>query len=610
MNSHTPHPSVFSLLLKTLKHYQFFFLIQLTLAALEGIYSPIRYFLFKKILDSATLATTTNVYDELQYFIMLFCAFQIMVIASYRIYDRVVPFLMIYIRKHVGEILIDRIMMHSHGFYQRYFSGAIANKVNDLLKTLPSIEQRLIESLFTYIIQILLSLYAAAQVDTSFSILLIGWIISSFVLSSIVYKKSKEYSQRVAKSRSKVMGRVVDTLTNIMSVRLFNGFAIERHYFDKSMQKAVNAECQREWFLFKTNTLQGFSFIAVQLISLYWLVQGLKNNTCTVGDFALIMSLNSSIIDVLWHFANEMRKVSEEIGVATQAYEVIMLPFDMHDLPNAGSLNVTDGSIRFEHVQFGYNNQAPIFSDLSLTIKPGQKVGLVGYSGSGKSTFVNLVLRLFDIQKGAIYLDGQNIAHVSRTSLRNAVAMVGQEPLLFHRTIMENIRYGNPDATEAQVIEAAKKADAHDFIMGLPKGYETKAGERGGSLSGGQRQRISIARALLKQNETKILILDEATSQLDSITESHIQQSLALLMADKTTLIIAHRLSTLLDTDRILVFDKGVIVQDGSHHDLIKEDGLYKTLWQTQTGGFLAEGTSEDKEPEYSTLEAEEEDIN
>ena len=258
---------------------------------------------------------------------------------------------------------------------------------------------------------------------------------------------------------------------------------------------------------------------------------------------------------------------------------------------NAKPIIVTKGEIEFKNVKFGYSAKKIIFNNLNVKIYPGEKVGLVGFSGSGKSTFVKLILRLNDIQDGEILIDGFNIKEATKGSLRFNIGMIPQEPDLFHRTIMENIRYGRRESTDSEIIEAAKRAHADEFIKELSEGYDALVGERGIKLSGGQRQRIAIARAILKN--APILILDEATSQLDSISENYIQESLWELMKGKTTLVVAHRLSTLLHMDRILVFERGVIVQDGRHDDLIKADGLYKNLWEAQVGGFLMDSPSE-----------------
>jgi ATP-binding cassette subfamily B protein len=287
----------------------------------------------------------------------------------------------------------------------------------------------------------------------------------------------------------------------------------------------------------------------------------------------------------MWHLMSEVGEFNKALGRCKQSLASLMVPFDIQDEVGAAALYCTHGEITFDDVTFNYKGAKPLFQHQSMCIQAGQKVGLVGYSGGGKSTFVNLILRLYDVTGGAIVIDGQDIRSVTQDSLREHIAMIPQDPSLFQRSLMENIRYGRIDATDEQVIQAAKKAYAHDFIEKLSQGYDALVGERGVKLSGGQRQRVAIARAILKN--APILVLDEATSQLDSVTESLIQDALQTLMQNKTTIVIAHRLSTLLHMDRILVFDNANIVEDGTHAELLSKAGIYKRLWDAQVGGFL-----------------------
>jgi ATP-binding cassette, subfamily B, bacterial len=317
------------------------------------------------------------------------------------------------------------------------------------------------------------------------------------------------------------------------------------------------------------------------------LIDGRAKGTITIGDFALIFALTAQIFECMWGVSNEVTRFTEHFGKITQGLRLTTQAHDIQDEPSAPALQVTKGEICFNKVHFQFSDVEPLFSNKSVVIRAGQKVGLVGYSGSGKSTFVNLILRVFELQSGEIRIDGQDISKVTQNSLRQVISMIPQDPALFHRTLFENIQYGKLDATQDEIIQAAKKAHAHAFITLLPAGYESLVGERGIKLSGGQRQRITIARAILKN--APILILDEATSALDSVTENLIQESLLELMQGKTTLVVAHRLSTLLYMDRILVFDKGKIVEDGTHDDLLSKNGRYKTLWDAQVGGFLPE---------------------
>ncbi|MBS0289039.1 MAG: ATP-binding cassette domain-containing protein [Proteobacteria bacterium] len=282
------------------------------------------------------------------------------------------------------------------------------------------------------------------------------------------------------------------------------------------------------------------------------------------------------------------------MGRSNQSLHMILVPQEITDAPNAKSINIRKGEIVFQDVAFQYKKQNNLFENKSVVIDGGQRVGLVGFSGSGKTTFVNLIVRLFDLSSGVIKIDNQNIREVTQQSLRENIGFIPQDPVLFHRSLMENIRYGKIDASDEEVIQAAIKAHAHEFISLTPDGYQSLVGERGIKLSGGQRQRISIARAILKN--APILILDEATSALDSVTEGYIQDSLRSLMQGKTVIVIAHRLSTLLEMDRILVFDKGNIVEEGTHQSLMSKQGMYSVLWNSQVGGFLLDEDSDKAE--------------
>jgi ATP-binding cassette subfamily B protein len=320
-------------------------------------------------------------------------------------------------------------------------------------------------------------------------------------------------------------------------------------------------------------------------VLVYILLQLYSKNLITIGDFTLIVTITMSIFHSMWYLANKIVDVYKNIGTCCQAMSLIKVKHEIIDQPNAKELVVPKGEIEFREVAFSYKNSTPIFLNNNIKIAPASKVGLVGYSGSGKSTFINLILRLHEVSFGEILIDGQNISNVSQDSLRNNISMIPQDISLFHRSLWDNIRYGNPNASEKQIILASKQAHCHEFIMDLEHGYDTLVGERGIKLSGGQRQRIAIARAFLEN--ASILILDEATSSLDSVTEKYIQDSLHLAIQNRTTIIIAHRLSTLLEVDRILVFKDGRIVEDGNHQQLIKSGGHYATMWAMQSNGFL-----------------------
>lgn len=317
----------------------------------------------------------------------------------------------------------------------------------------------------------------------------------------------------------------------------------------------------------------------------YFLILYWQQEKISTGDFIFIFNVMFAVMNQMWHLGHALSDLFCEIGIVQQALTLIACPLQITDKPNSEHLSVHRGEIEFINVTFSYNKDKVIFKHKNILIKAGQKVGLVGFSGSGKSTFIKLILRFYDIQAGTITIDGKDITKITQDSLHENIAVIPQDIILFHRTLMENIRYGRVDSTDEEVLKVSKNAYCHDFIIQLPEGYNTLVGERGIKLSGGQRQQIAIARAMLK--EVPIIILDEATSALDSVTEKHIQESLRQLMEGRTTIVIAHRLSTLSAMDRILVFDKGKIVEDGIHEDLLKAKGHYAHIWKMQVNGFL-----------------------
>jgi ATP-binding cassette subfamily B protein len=390
-----------------------------------------------------------------------------------------------------------------------------------------------------------------------------------------------------AEKETVLSGRVVDSVSNAFTVRVFARRLYEIKYIQKALAVLNKVFKSKESFLLRLHIFQGLSLTAMLGFMLWALLSLRLKGLVSVGDFALILGVSIEVGYMTWWGLEQVDELNKSVGKCQQSLKVLFAPHKVEDKPSSSALIVKKGQITFDSVDFNYASSSLLFSNLSITIAAHSKVGLVGYSGGGKSTFVNLILRLYDIQKGEILIDGQNIREVTQDSLRASIGLIPQESTLFHRSLLENLRYAQPNATMEEVIKAAKQAQAHEFIMKLPHGYQSLVGERGTKLSGGQRQRVAIARAILK--DAPILILDEATSQLDSVTEIELQKALRNLMKHKTTLVIAHRLSTLGQMDRILVFEHGRIVQDGSHAQLVREEGLYKRLWEAQVEGILPE---------------------
>lgn len=501
-------------------------------------------------------------------------------------------------RARIRMSLFEYAKDHSHEFFANNFAGSLANKLNDM----PRACEQIVDIVIFYIIGIfatfLISVVLLSQVSLFFGALMIGWFLAhmgvTLYLNAEIQTASKDHAEAV----STLSGKMVDVFTNVTAMRLFARRRFESTYI-KAYQDEERLKGEAEfWALEKANLIRGFLSLLFMALTVYLLVRGRSAGWITLGDFSLIGFTIFNVMGLVWHLSMQLTDLFREIGTAQAALSLINIPHEIIDAEEARELRVAKGEIRFDRVTFHYKRNQNLFEEKSVILKAGQKVGLVGYSGSGKTTFVNLILRLFDIHGGRILIDEQDISKVTQDSLRENISLIPQDPTLFHRTLFENIRYGKLDASKAEIMEAARKAHADDFIARLPDHYETHVGERGLKLSGGQRQRVAIARAFLKN--APILILDEATSALDSVTEQKIQESLKELMQGRTTLVIAHRLSTLKDMDRILVFDQGDIVQDGTMADLLKDKkGLFATLWKRQVHGFIPDKSTEEEDADF-----------
>ena len=383
-------------------------------------------------------------------------------------------------------------------------------------------------------------------------------------------------------------GRIVDSITNIRNVVYFAAETTEDRIVTQSVRDTMKAQRRqyREYVRMRI-VLQQIMQMLVYVGIFPLAITVVVNGQMTSGEFVMVSVLILNLLRSLMNIANGLPETYDIIGSINDSLDMLVVPRAMKDAPDAKLLTVSKAEVRLENVSFAYNQWKKVFEGLTLTIPAGQRVGLIGTSGAGKTTLSALLMRLYDVQGGQIIIDGQDIAKVTQESLRRAIGLIPQDSILFHRTLADNIRYGRPDASDDEVREAAKRAHAHEFITLLPKGYETLVGERGIKLSGGQRQRIAVARAILKN--APILILDEATSALDSESEAAVQEAMADVMAGKTVIAIAHRLSTIAHLDRLIVLEQGRIVEDGSHAELLAKGGLYAQLWARQSGGFLTE---------------------
>ena len=487
--------------------------------------------------------------------------------------------------------LVHRYLLgQSMSFFQNEFSGRISAKVMQTALSVRETVMKLFDVLNYVIVYFSGTLVIAASSDWRLMLPFIAWIVGYIWLLWYFIPKLRIASEAQADARSLMTGRVVDSYTNIATVKLFSHHEREEKFaregfenFQKTVHTQMRLVSKFSFSVYFSNCLLLFAVGSIGL--LLWQKGDILVGAVAVG-IGLVLRLNGMAQWIMW----EMSALFENLGIVEDGMHSIAQDRLVEDKPNAKELIVSHGDIRFENVGFHYGKGKGVIENLNLEIKPGQKVGIVGRSGAGKSTLVNLLLRFHDVETGRILIDGQNIADISQESLRANIGVVTQDTSLLHRSLRENIMYGRPDASQDDMLKAVQDAQAEDFITGLRDqngrvGYDAFVGERGARLSGGQRQRIAISRVILK--DAPILILDEATSALDSEVEAAIQENLTRLMRGKTVLAIAHRLSTIAEMDRLIVMDKGKIIEDGSHEELLHKNGVYASLWHRQVGGHL-----------------------
>lgn len=574
-----------------LKPYKGIVVIYVCIALLAGCWGPFNSMLIKHMINILSSPQSENL-SLLTWPAVLF-------VLNFIVFDNFTWRSVGYLNYRFQPLIKNKIISEtfryvlgsSHQFFHDNLSGRISSQINTLADNIERILHDVSVDFIRGFSLLLVALISMYYVNPMFFYILSLWFLAFSSFSIIMSKRLVILSDIHADAESVISGQLVDSIANVSNVKIFARRIYEVIRLDSFLHTTFNTFQTKELFLVKLHSVQG-ALIAVMLgFMLYFLIDLYGSHLISVGDFALILGLSMEVGHTTWSTMKQVDNFNEALGKCKQSLSCLIVPQDIMDKNGAQTLLITKGKITFEGVKFHYQGTEPLFQNKSVTIEAGQKVGLVGYSGGGKSTFVNLILRLYDVTDGHIFIDNQDIRNITQDSLHSNIAMIPQDPSLFHRTLIENIRYGRIEATDEQVIDAAKKAHAHEFISKLPQGYDSPVGERGVKLSGGQRQRIAIARAILKN--APILILDEATSQLDSVTERDIQESLWQLMQDKTTIIIAHRLSTLLQMDRIIVFDQGKIIEDGTHTKLLASCGLYKTLWDAQVGGFLPDNNDE-----------------
>jgi len=594
----TPPDTVGAFAWHYLRPARFWLVILFVVALIAGLFESSLYILLGWLVDILASSTPDRIWDEhgttltimggLVVFVRPALNFAHEVISNQVIIPQSTN--MIRWRTHVYTL------GHAVSYFQADFAGRLANRIMQGGGAIRSIAVTLIDTLLYVAIYAVTALGVFSSVSPWLALPMGLWIVGYGLLLRFFVPRAKERSLKVADTRSALVGRVVDSYTNILTVKLFARADEER----SAVKEAVRANTDAFLRSLRLNsTVAGLLSVMNSLLLaatgalsvLLW-----SRGVMTSGEAATGLALVMRILAMSGWVMHTVRDVFENIGTIQESMQTIARPHGLVDAPQAPRLKVARGEIRFEDVSFHYGREEGVIEGLDLTIRAGEKVGLVGTSGAGKTTITSLLLRLHDVEGGRILIDGQDIARVSQDSLRSSIAVVTQDTSLLHRSIRDNIAYGRPGATEREIMEAARLAHAHEFIMGLEdhrgrRGYDAHVGERGVKLSGGQRQRIAIARVILKN--APILVLDEATSALDSEVEAAIQESLSTLMEGKTVLAIAHRLSTIAALDRLIVLEEGRIVEEGSHAELLRAGGLYARLWRRQSGGFLGAGDGE-----------------
>lgn len=577
----------FKIYLEHAKKFKFLILVTFVftlIAEISGIIAPL-YFkdFFNTLTGDGDIETRVGILKDILLFKIL-----ILYLIQW-IGWRISTFSVVYIESkgimNIQNHCFDYLQGHSVSFFNNNFVGSLVKKINRFARSFEGILDILIFDFFPLVVSITFITIVLFLRNYYLGLAILIWIIIYCLINYFFSIYKLKYDTKKAETDSRVTGILADTVTNHLNIKLFASFKREKENFEGSTSDLQKIR-SLSWNLNNIfEAIQALLMTGLEIGILYVAVNLWKKEIITIGDFVLIQSYLLIVFNKLWSFGRIIRRYYEHLADAEEMTKIFETPHDIQDSVSAKKLIIKNGEIEFKDVDFNYKQTRKIISNLSLKIKSNEKVALVGASGSGKSTLVNLLLRNFEIDKGSILIDGQKINSVTLESLRKNVSLVPQESILFHRSLRENIKYGKPNATEKELIEASKAAYCDNFIKDLSEGYETYVGERGVKLSGGERQRISMARAILKNSP--ILILDEATSSLDSESEQLIQSALDNLMKNKTVVVIAHRLSTIMKMDRIIVLDKGEIVEEGTHQELLEKKGKYSKLWNKQTGGFL-----------------------
>lgn len=479
---------------------------------------------------------------------------------------------------------------HSYSFFNDNFTGALVKKTGRIARAFEGIADRVCWDIIPITLRTLTVLVVLFFLHSLLGAAILTWTIIFLVINYFLAIYKLKFDLKKSEADTKITALLADTIANSINIKLFSGFAAERARFGDATENWFKRAKKTFDIDNIINAVQALLMLGLNILILYIAIRLWRQDILTIGDFALIQTYLLEIFMRLWDFGRIIRSVYADLADAEEMTIILNTPHEIKDRPYAKELEIKEGRIEFRNVNFAYDENKETINNLSFITKPAEKIALIGPSGGGKTTLIKLLLRLYNIKRGQILIDDQDIFGATQDSLRKSVSLVPQDPILFHRSLMDNIRYGRLDAKDEEVMEAAKLSRCHDFITKLKNGYNSFVGERGIKLSGGERQRVAIARAIL--SNSKILVLDEATSQLDSESEMLIKEALKNLMKNKTAIVIAHRLSTVMQMDRVIVIQDGRIVEEGDHKSLINKEGsLYKKLWDLQAHGFF-----EDKE--------------
>lgn len=551
------------------------------LANLSEVYKP---FLYKQFFDLLGAGPGASLHSLLQIILYILILNGVIWVA-YRLTEFSNNYFQPRVMSDLMNTCYEYLQKHSVGFFENSFVGSLVRRVTRYASAFESIADRASWDLGRVVIRIGVILLVLLLFRWEIGLAVLAWAVVYIVLMYRFALYKLPYDLQKSEADTQVTKHAADTITNHLNIKLFNGFAAEVGAFRSATEKLFKLR-KFTWNLGAiVGSIQGGLIFLLEVGIMYYGVHLWQQGQFSIGNFALMQAYLTQIFDQLWGIGNSIRSVYEAIADGNEMTEILATPLGVVDAPHAKTLKVQKGQIVFSKAGFAYQKNRSIFNNFSLRIPAGQRVAIVGSSGGGKSTIVKLLFRYYNLQKGSIAIDGQDISKVTQHTLHHALSLVPQEPILFHRSLLENIRYAKPDASNDEVMHAAKVAHAHEFISNFADGYETLVGERGVKLSGGERQRVAIARAILK--DAPILVLDEATSSLDSESELLIQDALKSLMKDKTVIVIAHRLSTIMQMDRIVVLDGGKVIEDGKHDELVKaKQGTYQKLWEIQAGGF------------------------